>query len=56
MIAYLAELGSRTVNFDVPPEAMTSANGWIVDGVDDRIGTEPPGRPIPNGLFTRAKQ
>ena len=54
--AYLAELKDRTVNFDVPPEQMTHENGWTVDGAEVTLGTEPPGPPVPDGLFERAKQ
>lgn len=55
--AYLADLASRRVNFDVPPEQMTAENGWTVDGASEvPIGTEPPGPPLPDGFYSRAKQ
>lgn len=54
--AYLAEQRRRPVNFDASPEDMTGANGWTVDGADKVIGAEPPGPPLPDGLFERARQ
>jgi uncharacterized protein (UPF0548 family) len=56
MKRYLAELPSRTVNFDVPIEEMRPENGWKIDGSDDDLGEEPPGPPGRDGLFARAKQ
>ena len=56
MRQYLDALESRTVNFDVPLEQMTVANGWTIDGSHDEIGTEPEGPPVPDGVFARAKQ
>ncbi len=53
---YLAEQRTRRVNFDAPAEEMTRANGWTVDGADAPIGAEPPGSPLPDGLFARARQ
>ena len=53
---YLAEQYTRRVNFDVPPDQMTTARGWTVDGDDAAIGVEPPGPPLPDGLFDRARQ
>ena len=53
--SYLDELPDLAVNFNTQPEHMTAANGWTVDGADQRIGYEPSGPPLPNGLFTRAK-
>ena len=53
---YLAALEHRPVNFDTPPEEMTPANGWTVDGCENEIGTEPEGPPAADGLFERAKQ
>lgn len=53
---YLDDLEHRSVNFDLPPSEMTKANGWTIDGADELIGTEPPGPPVPDGLFLRAKQ
>ena len=56
MRAYLSALRGRPVSFDVPLTSMTGANGWTVDGVDARIGIEPPGPPLPDGLFARARR
>lgn len=56
MLGYLRELEKKTVNFDTPLEEMTKANGWTIDGSDDEIGTEPPGPPVHDGVFERAKQ
>jgi uncharacterized protein (UPF0548 family) len=53
---YLAALRDRPVNFDDPPEAMTVALGWTVDGDHASLGTEPPGPPLAEGFFTRARQ
>ena len=54
---HLADLANRTVNFDVPPQEMTEANGWTVDGASEiPIGTEPPGPPLADGFYERAKQ
>ena len=44
--AYLADLKHRSVNFDVPPQAMTRENGWIIDGADAEVATEPEGPPV----------
>ena len=54
--SYLNALRDRTVNFDVPIDQMTVANGWTIDGSEDEIGTEPEGPPLPDGVFTRARQ
>src|SRR4051812_16416931 len=56
MKAYLADLAHRPVNFTTPPEEMTAAHGWTVDGAEAPIGNEPPGPPLPDGLFARARQ
>jgi uncharacterized protein (UPF0548 family) len=53
---YLEHASTRPVNFSVPPEEMTPENGWTVDGSDDPLGFEPPGPPLPDGLFVRARQ
>ena len=53
---YLEEQHARRVNFDALGEEMTRANGWTVDGADRVIGMEPPGPPLPDGLFARARQ
>jgi uncharacterized protein (UPF0548 family) len=56
MKRYLADLEGRKVNFDVPLEEMTPDHGWKVDGSDDILDCEPPGPPVPDGCFERAKQ
>ena len=54
---HLAELADRTVNFDVPPAQMTAANGWTIDGANEvPLGTEPPGPPVEDGFYHRARQ
>jgi uncharacterized protein (UPF0548 family) len=53
---YLRALEARQVNFDADPAMMTPENGWTVDGAEERIGVEPPGPPVPDGVFERAKQ
>src|SRR4051794_35237332 len=53
---YLAELREARPNFDESPERMTPENGWTVDGDDQPLGHEPPGPPLPDGLFARARQ
>jgi uncharacterized protein (UPF0548 family) len=52
---HLAELAQRKVSFTTLAEQMTQAAGWYVDGIDAPIGREPPGRPLPDGLFARAR-
>lgn len=56
MRGYLEALKDRTVNFDTPIDEMVAENGWTVDGGEDEIGVEPPGPPIPDGIFARARQ
>ena len=53
---YLAELAHRRVNFDLPPDEMTVENGWTVDGDEKVLGIEPPGPPLPDGIFAHARQ
>jgi uncharacterized protein (UPF0548 family) len=53
---HLAQLAQRKVSFTTPAEEMTEAEGWYVDGVDAPIGREPPGPPLSDGLFARARQ
>lgn len=53
---HLAALAGRSVNFTEAPEEMIEALGWKVDGADAQLGVEPPGPPIRDGLFERAKQ
>lgn len=52
----LAALAALTSNFCLEPGAMEAGDGWIVDGSDDVLGHEPPGPPIADGLFSRARQ
>jgi uncharacterized protein (UPF0548 family) len=54
--AYVAELRHARPNFDERPERMTPERGWTVDGDDQPIGYEPPGPPLLDGPFARAKQ
>jgi len=54
--AYLEELKGRRVNFNTDPATMTRENGWTVDGTDQVIGHEPPGPPLPDGVFHRARE
>jgi uncharacterized protein (UPF0548 family) len=54
--AGLAALAARRVSFDLPAEAMTAENGWTVDSLDLEIGPEPPGPPLPDGLFERCRR
>jgi len=56
MKAYLAELARRGVGFKTPIEEMTAENGWTTDGAETKLGTEPPGPPVSDGLYERAKQ
>jgi uncharacterized protein (UPF0548 family) len=35
---------------------MIVERGWTRDGVTARLGTEPPGRPVPGGSFERARR
>lgn len=52
----LDRLRDLPVSFTERPEEMTAVNGWTVDGADQAIGVEPPGPPLPDGLYTRARQ
>lgn len=54
--AELRKLHDLPVSFTQPPEQMTAAHGWTVDGIDQPIGFEPPGPPLPDGPFARARQ
>ena len=56
MKAYLADLADQPVNFDCPIEDMAPEKGWTVDGTEEPIGTEPPGPPVPDSIFDRARQ
>jgi uncharacterized protein (UPF0548 family) len=56
MRGYLDALRDRPVNFDDPPEAMTAANGWIIDGDSTVVGNEPEGPPVADGFYERARQ
>jgi uncharacterized protein (UPF0548 family) len=52
---YLAEIAQRSINFSASPNEMTEAAGWKVDGSNDILGSEPPGPPVVDGLFERAR-
>src|SRR5215217_4862857 len=52
----LAALAALHANFEDAPHEMNEAGGWTVDGSDDVLGNEPPGPPLPDGLYARAKQ
>jgi uncharacterized protein (UPF0548 family) len=54
--ANLAALSALGVNFRTPLAQMTRENGWTVDGTEERLGSETPGPPEPNGPFARARQ
>ncbi len=54
--SYLADLADRGVNFTTPPEEMVPERGWKVDGSYDLLGVEPPGPPVPGGLYESARQ
>lgn len=54
--SYLATFASSPVNFDVPLDQITEANGWTTDGVKSIIGQEEPGPPTLDGHFMRARQ
>lgn len=56
MTQYLKALEERRVSFDTPADEMDEAHGWTVDGAETVLGTEPPGPPVPDGAFERAKQ
>ena len=47
---------TSSVNFDVPLDQITEANGWTTDGVKSIIGQETPGPPEENGHFMRCRQ
>lgn len=54
--SYLTTFEKSPVNFDVPLDQITEANGWTTDGVKSVIGSEPPGPPLPDGHFMRARK
>jgi uncharacterized protein (UPF0548 family) len=54
--SYITSLQDRAVNFEAPPDEMVETTGWTVDGGEGVLGKEPPGPPIEDGLFLRAKQ
>lgn len=56
MQAHLRALRHLPVNFTTAPEQMTHAHGWTVDGLAGPLGHEPPGPPLPDGYFARARQ
>jgi uncharacterized protein (UPF0548 family) len=52
---YLASLAGRPVNF--PQESLEDVGpdeGWTVDDHSAALGAEPPGPPLPDGLWARA--
>ncbi len=51
----LAGLAGKEISFDADPAAMIPENGWTVDGIEEVLGREPPGPPVPDGLFERAR-
>ena len=56
--AELAQQSKLKLNFDLEPDAvntMREEHGWTVDGSNDALGYEPPGPPLPDGLFARAR-
>lgn len=53
---YLADLAHQPVSFRAPVSEMTPENGWKVDGAEAVLGMEPPGPPVPDGLFQHARQ
>jgi uncharacterized protein (UPF0548 family) len=53
---YLRAWSTHPVNFDESRGEMNEANGWTVDGAHSIIGQEPPGPPLPDGHFARARQ
>lgn len=53
--AYLGLLRDRPVNFETPPEEMTTEHGWLVDGNHRLVHHEPPGPPVADGIFMRAR-
>ncbi len=53
---FIAELAQRKTNYGEPPENLTEEAGWTVDGAESSLGFEPPGAPVVDGLFERAKQ
>jgi len=56
MKAYLADLADQPVSFETAIEDMVPEKGWTVDGAEEPIGQEPPGPPVPDGVFDRARQ
>jgi len=56
MKAYLADLSDQPVSFDCPIEDMVPEKDWTVDGTEEPIGTEPPGPPVSDSIFERARQ
>lgn len=55
MRSYRETYESQPVNFDVPLDQITQENGWTTDGAKSIIGHEPPGPPVEDGHFMRAR-
>lgn len=53
---YLGLWSSRQVSFDESLGELDEGSGWTVDGTHSVIGQEPPGEPLPDGHFSRARQ
>ena len=53
---HLARLADRPANYDGPPDGLTPERGWTVDRVVARIAREPPGPPLADGHFARARR
>ena len=56
MKRYLADLEHRSVSFEADPNEMDANSGWTVDGAEKELAVEPPGPPVPDGAFERARQ
>lgn len=54
--AALADLAKRQINYDpnAAPQDGRADGHWHVDSGDTVIGREPPGPPVPDGVFSRA--
>lgn len=52
---YLDRLPQCRCNFHDDLEQMTPENGWHFSPFEADLGSEPPGPPLPDGLFARAR-
>lgn len=52
---YLEQLPHCPCNIYDAPEKMTPQNGWHFNSFEAVLGNEPPGPPLPDGLFERAR-